>query len=243
MKETTTQSSFQNPSMFEGKILSRREFMEKLALGGGGALVLLSGCTHLATPVPGIEAGKKIYTFIAVDYAKCTGCRTCEAVCAASNHPLFRDGNYQSDLGNPVMSNIRVHSFNPDIDAPVACARCEDTPCVNACPVDPDPNTGHRALVRDEKWGTIVNDADRCISCGSCVEACSNESVGILAQHSQTERPIRMCTLCDGNPQCVEHCPYEAVSVLRVNADYPFYRMSPEEIASKLNKRWYDLAI
>jgi len=240
MKEKTTSPSLQNPSMFEGKTLSRREFMEKLALGGG-ALVLLSGCARLAAPGPGIEAGKKVYTFIAVDYTKCTGCRTCEAVCAASNHPLFRDSSYQSDLGNPVMSNIRVHSFNPDVDAPVTCARCEDTPCVNACPVDPDPKTGRRELFQDEKLGVITNDPERCIACGNCVEACAESSVGILAQHPETNLPMRMCTLCDGDPQCVKHCPYEAISILRVNADYPFYRMSPEDIAIKLNKRWYDL--
>ena len=243
MKEKIKQLSLNHSSQaspIEGKILSRREFMEKLALGGG-ALVLLSGCAGWTVPGPGIEGGKKIYTFIAVDYMKCTGCRTCEPVCAASNHPLFRDGSYKSDLGNPVMSNIRVHSFNPDVDAPVTCARCQDTPCVNACPVDPDPKTGHRALYQDEKLGVITNDAERCIACGSCVEACAEYSVGILAQDPNTEKPIRMCTLCDGDPQCVKHCPYDAISILRVNADFPFYRMSPEDISRKLNKRWYDL--
>ena len=82
MKEKSIQPSLQETSLFEGKTLSRREFMEKLALGGG-ALVILSGCARWAVPGPGMKAGKKIYTFIAVDYTKCTGCRTCEAVCAA----------------------------------------------------------------------------------------------------------------------------------------------------------------
>ena len=113
---------------------------------------------------------------------------------------------------------------------------------VKACPVEPDPKTGRRALFQDPKLGVITNNPDRCIACGNCVKACSESSVGILAQHPETNLPLRMCTLCGGDPQCVPHCPYEAMSVLRVNADYPFYRMPPEEIANQLNKRWYDIS-
>ena len=239
MKEKSTRSSSKNSLMLQEKTLSRREFMEKLAIGGG-ALVLLTGCA--SWKLPGISGQKeKTYAFIAVDYTKCAGCRTCEAVCAASNHPLLREDSYQSDLGNPVMSNIRVHSFNPDVDAPIVCSRCADTPCIKACPVEPDPETGRRALFQEVELGIITNDPNRCIGCGSCVAACAETSVGILAQNPETNHPMRMCTLCDGNPQCVEHCPYEALSILRVSADYPYYRMSPAEVANKLNKRWYDL--
>lgn len=242
MKGKRTSASLEIPSVFEGKTMSRRQFMEKLALGGGGALVLLSGCTGYVVPKPGIKGGKKIYSFIAVDYTKCTGCRTCEAVCAAFNHPVFKDGNFRSDIGNPVMANIRVHSFNPDVSAPAVCAKCPDAPCVNACPADPDPATGRRALFRDEKLGAITNDPDRCIACGSCTEACASESIGILAGHPETGRPMRMCTLCGGKPECAKHCPYGALSILRVDADYSFYRMSPKKVADTLSRDWYDLS-
>ena len=123
------------------------------------------------------------------------------------------------------------------------CARCPGTPCVKACPVDPDSTTGHRALFQDEKYGTITNDPERCISCGSCVDACEEESVGILARPPETGRPMRMCTLCDGDPQCVSHCPYEALSLIRVTGNQPYYRMSPGAIAEELSKHWYDLSV
>ena len=241
MEEKDGLKALQKTSILEGKTISRREFIEKLAFGGG-ALVLLAGCGFKASGITDTGSAEQVYAFIAVDYTKCTGCRTCEAVCAASNYPLFKDGRYKSDLGNPELANIRVHSFNPDVDAPVTCARCSDTPCVAACPVDPDTATGRRAIFQAGKYGVITSDPERCIGCGSCVEACAESSVGILAQNPKTNQPMRMCTMCDGNPQCVEHCPYEAMSVLRVSADYPFYRMSPEEIASHLNKRWYDIS-
>ncbi len=242
MKEKATDESNQNTSALEGKPLSRREFMSSLALGGG-ALVLLSGCSRWVLPGPGAKEREKIYEYIAVDYTKCTGCRTCEAVCASFNNPVAVNGRMIPGPGNPGLSNIYVHSFNPDVSAPAVCARCADTPCVNVCPVDPDPAVGRWAIFQDTKYGTIINDPDRCISCGNCVEACNAESVGILAQHPETGRPMRMCTLCDGDPQCVSFCPYEALSLIRVSADQQYYRMSPDAIAKELSKSWYDLSV
>lgn len=242
MKGKTKDTPDQRSSMFDGKPVSRREFIEKLALGGG-AFVLLSGCTRWVLPGSGEKEREKIYEFIAVDYTKCTGCRTCEAVCSAFSNPISIDGQMVNGPGNPFLSNIIVHSFNPDVSAPSVCARCTDTPCVSACPVDPDPATGLRAIYQDKKWGAITSDPERCISCGSCMEACSKNSVGILAQHPETGSPMRMCTFCDGDPQCVKACPYEALSIIRVDADYANYRMAPEAIAKKLNKVWYDFSI
>jgi Fe-S-cluster-containing hydrogenase component 2 len=241
MKIKKQNEIFQDLSRLREKPLSRREFMSRLALGGG-ALMLLSGCSRWVLPESGTGKKEKIYEYIAVDYTKCTGCRTCEAVCSAANNPVSVDGGMIPGAGNPEFANIRVYSFNPDVSAPAVCAKCTDTPCVNACPVAPDPATGFRALFQDTNYGTITNDQDRCISCGSCVEACSTASVGILAQHPETGRPMRMCTLCDGDPQCIIHCPYEALSLIRAIADEPFYRMSPDAIAKELSKRWYDLS-
>ncbi len=241
MKENNPNKAFQDFAKPSEKPLSRREFMGRLALGGG-ALMLLSGCSRWVLPESDTGTKEKIYEYIAVDFTKCTGCRTCEAVCSAANNSVSVDGRMIPGTGNPAFANIHVHSFNPDVSAPSVCARCADTPCVNACPVDPDSATGYRALFQDKQYGTIINDPDRCISCGNCVDACASESVGILAQHPETRRPMRMCTLCDGDPQCVSHCPYDALSLIRVIDDQPFYRMSPEEVAGELSKRWYDLS-
>ena len=221
-----------------GRLISRREFFQCLA-AGGGAITLLAGCSRPLLSGTGTAAPKKIYEYIAVDYSKCTGCRTCEAVCAAFNSPVSVDGRMVNSPGNPAFSNIFVHSFNPDVSAPTVCARCADIPCVAACPVEPHPETRRRAIFQDLKYGTIVNDPDRCISCGSCVAACKESSVGILTQHPKTGRPMRMCTLCEGDPQCVRHCPYEALALISVIDDHPYYRMPPGEIAAALSAEWY----
>jgi Fe-S-cluster-containing hydrogenase component 2 len=241
MTEKTKNPSCPNNSFPDGTSLSRREFMGRLAIGGG-SLILLSGCARWTVPFSDAQPSTRIYEFIAVDYNRCTGCRTCEAICSAANNPVAEGLRKIPGLGNPTLANIHVHSFNPDVSAPAVCARCADTPCVNACPVKPDPETGRRAIYQDEKYGTIVNDPDKCIACGGCVEACKEERVGILARHPENGRPVRMCTLCDGDPQCVKHCPYEALSLIHVNADHPYYRMSPQAIAQELTKIWYDLS-
>ena len=118
MKDQHVQATSRSNSMFKGELLSRREFLEKMAVAGG-SLMLLAGCGIRMARIPGLSADENIYAFIAVDYTKCTGCRTCEAVCAAANYPQFREGRFQSDIGNPMMANIRVHSFNPDASVPV----------------------------------------------------------------------------------------------------------------------------
>ena len=72
--------------------------MQGLALGSGGLLLAEGwGIFSVAHAAPG-EAG---LTMILVDYGKCTGCRTCETVCSAANHPVDIGGDgYRFDPAN-----------------------------------------------------------------------------------------------------------------------------------------------
>jgi aldehyde:ferredoxin oxidoreductase len=63
---------------------------------------------------------------ILVDYSRCTGCRTCETVCSAYNHPKRFNAELLNGAGNPYLSNIKVYGFNPDVDVPTVCAMCPD---------------------------------------------------------------------------------------------------------------------
>jgi Fe-S-cluster-containing hydrogenase component 2 len=176
---------------------------------------------------------------VLVDYAKCTGCRTCESACSSRNWPVVLKGQELPGLGNPRHANIRVHSFNPDVDVPSVCAMCADTPCVKACPVEPAPKSGRRALYRDPSTHTIHNDADRCLGCGSCARACAKERTGVISPNAESGKPERICTLCGGNPQCVKRCPFGALSYVEVRRDRNFYGLGPEKIAAQLAKNWY----
>lgn len=223
--------------MNEMRVFTRREFIRTLGIS---AALVFAGRLGIHS-IAWAEAEKKTLRMILVDYSKCTGCRTCEAVCSSYNNPVTINGEKLPGIGNPVHSNIRVESFNPDVDIPNVCAMCPDTPCVKACPIEPDPKTGRRALYRDEKTLTIKNDPDRCIGCGSCAKACAEQRTGVIMLDSQTGKPKGICTLCGGDPQCVKWCPFNALSYVEVVPDRKFYGLSPEKIAKELSMKWYGI--
>ncbi len=213
---------------------SRRDFIRNVAFGTGATLLLTNfSLVRWHVDEKGILKG------IVVDYDKCTGCRTCETACSASNHRVLINGEEMEGLGNPWMANIRVHRFNPDVDVPNVCQICPDAPCIAACPVEPDPDTGRRALYRDEEHLTIKCDTDRCIGCGNCAITCATERSGVIIPNPETGSPERMCTLCSGDPHCVKACPYGALSLVEVDTNREFFGMSPKEIARELMKKYY----
>jgi len=223
---------------------SRREFL-KMAAGGMGG-VLIAG-RYLVRALYGRPARdstqtppeKMVYSMIVVDFNKCTGCRTCETVCSSFNHKVQIGGKELLGLGNPALANIRVYPYNPDVDVPVNCLMCEDAPCIEACPVEPDPQTKHRALFREGKLPILHNDPARCIGCGSCAEACKLKRVGAIVPNRETNKPERMCTLCGGDPQCVRYCPYGALSHIVEGTPGQHYGFSPDKVAKALAKLWY----
>lgn len=220
------------------KNFTRREFIK---ISGAGAALVLAHKYGICS-ITWAEGKKKTLKMVFVDYSKCTGCRTCEAVCSSYNNPVTLNGERASGLGNPTYSRIRVHSFNPDVDIPNVCAMCPDTPCVNACPVKPDPNTKRKAIYRDEKTLTIKTDLARCISCGNCAKACAEKRTGVIELDTKTGKPRGICNLCDGDPQCVKLCPFDALSLVEVKTNRKFYGQSPQKIAKTLAKQWYGVA-
>jgi anaerobic carbon-monoxide dehydrogenase iron sulfur subunit len=170
---------------------------------------------------------------ILADLSKCTGCRLCEMFCSSFN--AAADG-LPATLGNPYYAKITVASFNPDIDVPVACAMCAKPPCVAACPVDPAPATGRKAIFRDPASGTIKADPARCTFCGSCEAACVT---GTIRLDPVRKHPMGMCTLCGGDPQCVKRCPAGALSLAPVDEKREFYGVRAEAVFSVMAGRWY----
>jgi Fe-S-cluster-containing hydrogenase component 2 len=106
------------------------------------------------------------------------------------------------NVNNPKKSAIRVLITypHPVVRMPIVCSQCKVPVCADACPVE--------ALKRTD--GVVSLNTGECISCMKCVEACP---FGAMYAHNDVEHPIK-CDLCEGNPQCVIHCPKGAIRLI-----------------------------
>lgn len=221
--------------MSDNTTINRREFLQNLAVGAGG-IVILGGLGFI---FPAKTSARTIKAIV-VDFDKCTGCRTCESVCSAYNHKIEVNGELMDGLGNPDLSNIKVWHYNPDVDVPMTCFLCDDSPCIEACPTTPDLITGRKALYRDDDSYVIKNNKDRCLGCEECAKACQDMRGGVIFHNKETGMPERMCRLCDGNPQCVKYCTFGALSFMEITPDMPLRGRSSLSIAEYLSEKYYE---
>ena len=146
---------------------------------------------------------KNVHSFIIVDPELCTGCETCESVCS-----FVHDGEF-----NPMNTRIHRVRIEPVLNVALACQKCEDAPCIRACP--------EHALDKAED-GSILVDDDKCNGCAYCIRACD---FGVMSLHMSTQKAI-CCDLCETmreefiddesgeiEPQCILVCPKEAISL------------------------------
>ena len=150
---------------------------------------------------------KKFHQFIVVNADLCTGCETCESVCS-----FVHTGEF-----NPINSRIHRVRIEPILNIALACQKCDDAPCIRACP--------EKALTQDGVSGNIIIDNDKCNGCGFCIRACD---FGVISLQLDSQKAIT-CDLCEGmkeefidpevgkkEPQCISVCPKEAISLKNV---------------------------
>ncbi|MGC8805203.1 MAG: 4Fe-4S dicluster domain-containing protein [Candidatus Ratteibacteria bacterium] len=126
-----------------------------------------------------------------IDYEICNRCSECVVKCSYIFHPV----------------NNGITALREEIAFLFACRRCDDYPCVNACP--------NNALKREN--GIIRRSNFLCISCKSCALACPFGTIPIDILQYLTER----CDICMGNRLneqdrfvCVKSCPYGALKIV-----------------------------
>jgi molybdopterin-containing oxidoreductase family iron-sulfur binding subunit len=93
-----------------------------------------------------------------IDKRRCTGCLGCVVACKQANSTA--PGTFWAKI------DVNEHGTFPNAFLeymPRLCNHCDDAPCVAVCP------TGASKKMAD---GTVQIDADACIGCKSCMDAC-----------------------------------------------------------------------
>jgi NapH/MauN family ferredoxin-type protein len=126
---------------------------------------------------------------ILFDPKKCSGCGTCEMVCATRNVSKVA----------PTSSCVKIiREEERGGTSAIFCQHCREPVCVNVCPT--------RAIEKGED-GILRIDNMFCVECGLCTIACT-EAAPLVEPGTGK---VRKCDLCEGDPLCVEHCPEQAL--------------------------------
>jgi anaerobic dimethyl sulfoxide reductase subunit B (iron-sulfur subunit) len=137
------------------------------------------------------------------DQSRCTGCKACTVACKNWNDvppgPAKRLRLFRWEKG--VFPDLREHTlFAP-------CYHCEVPVCVDACP--------NGAIYKEEKYGAVLIDPDKCEGSRMCWQACP---YGAVAFESDTPgEKAQKCNMCidkleqGEKPICVMSCPMRAL--------------------------------
>ena len=137
------------------------------------------------------------------DQSRCTGCNGCLIACKQWHDippgPVKWMRIYQWEKGN--FPDTRLHILA------IQCYHCENPLCVKACP--------HQALYKEEKYGAVLVDSDKCQGKRKCWQACPYGA----PQYAGDEAGLKMskCNMCldrlqEGlKPICVLSCSMRAL--------------------------------
>lgn len=136
------------------------------------------------------------------DQNRCYGCQACAIACKDWNG--INPGTeklmsvYEWETGT--FPNIRIHNLA------FPCAHCDNPACAAACP--------ESAIFKEDKFGAVLVDSDKCNGCRKCYDACPYGSPK-FASDDPGEK-MSKCDMCIDRleqglmPICASSCPLRA---------------------------------
>ncbi len=151
-----------------------------------------------------------------IDLKRCIGCHACTVACKLENATppgVFWTRVLEIETGKYPLAK---RSF-----VPMLCNHCQDPPCLRACP---------SGATTQREDGVVLVDADLCIGCKACMEACPYEARFFLDEirpyypagftpfeevgyKRHQKGTVTKCSFCHERlergllPACVETCP------------------------------------
>lgn len=137
------------------------------------------------------------------DQSRCYGCQSCTVACKDWNHHDPGQEQwmnvYEFEEGTFPEVKLNLLAFN--------CGHCDNPVCVPACPND--------AIFKEDKYGAVLVDQDKCKGTRQCVIACPYGSPTFKDDKIGTK--MSKCTMCidrlerGESPVCVQSCPLRAL--------------------------------
>ncbi|HET8630828.1 MAG TPA: 4Fe-4S dicluster domain-containing protein [Thermomicrobiales bacterium] len=166
------------------------------------------------------------YAFL-IDQRTCIGCHACSVACKSENEvPLGVNRTWVKYVETGLFPDTRRH-FQV-----TRCNHCANPPCVRICPV---------TAMYQRADGIVEFDAERCIGCKACLQACPYDAIYIDPE-TQSAAKCHFCahrTELGLEPACVLVCPTQSIvagdlddpgsAISRLVARHPVGVRKPEQ--------------
>ncbi len=134
--------------------ISRRDLMKTTGLGAA-----VVAATSVIPKQASAETALAVQYAMVIDLRRCIGCHACTVACKSEFAvPIGKTRSWVEYVEKGVYPDVS-RTFLPRL-----CNQCSEPACVPVCP------TG--ATYKRKEDGIVVIDADKCIGCKYCLQAC-----------------------------------------------------------------------